>query len=498
MKYISNLQKSIEEHSENNAFYIGDTYYTYKDFALEVSKIRNSINKKVDGSFRLIGLIANDDIETYAAIIAFWLEGKAYVPINPEHPIDRNTEILKALETNYIFDSTEKANFEGFTLLASSTEKNIVINLTPKPVAKNDLAYILFTSGSTGSPKGVPITYNNLNEFIEAINFDGEFKLNASDKCLQMFELTFDFSVVSYIFPLLEGSCIYTVPRNSIKYFYIYKLIQKHKLTVLSLVPSIIHYLRPYFNEIHAPEVRYCSFGGGALYNDITEDWSKCIPNSKTFNYYGPTENTIYSSYYKLNTNSCQNTTHNGVISIGKPLNNIEYIIINENNQEVLPGDTGELALASGQLTPGYWKNKKRNNESFFTKTVNSKTLRFYKTGDLCFKDSQNNYMYLGRIDFQAKIRGFRIELSEVEFHAKASYAEKVNMVAIDIFNDLGNAELALAIESEPFDTKDMVIYMKAKMPDYMIPDHVKFIRELPYNTNGKIDRKKLRTLFDK
>ncbi|MCF7568628.1 AMP-binding protein [Sabulilitoribacter arenilitoris] len=497
MKYINNLQKSIETHYENNAFYINNIYYTYADFAQEISKIRATIDKSIETSSKLIGLIANDDIQTYAAIVAFWLEGKAYVPINPEHPIDRNIEILKSLETSYLFDSTNTANFDGFTVLTPVKEKTFAINLKPKPIAKNDLAYILFTSGSTGSPKGVPITYNNLNEFIKAINFDGEFKLNASDRCLQMFELTFDFSVVSYIFPLIEGSCIYTVPRNSIKYFYIYKLIQKYKLTVLSLVPSIIHYLRPYFNEIHAPEVRYCSFGGGALFNDIIEEWNKCIPNSKTFNYYGPTENTIYSSYYKLNKNSNQNTTHNGVISIGKPLNNIVYIIIDKKNQEVSDGETGELALASGQLTPGYWKNKKRNNESFFTKTVNGDNLRFYKTGDLCFKDTHNNYMYLGRIDFQAKIRGFRIELSEVEFHAKASCTEKVNMVAIDVFNDLGNAELALVIESKVFNTDHMVAHMKAKMPDYMIPDHIKFTKELPYNTNGKIDRKILRTLFD-
>ncbi|OEK08543.1 AMP-dependent synthetase [Flavivirga aquatica] len=496
MKYIGNLHKSIEKHLKNNAFYIDNTFFTYKDFAIRISKIRHTITGTVNNSVKLIGLITNDDIDTYAAIVAFWLEGKAYVPINPDHPIDRNVDILNSLGTSYVFDSSKKTDFPNFILLKPSEPEITAINLKPKKVSDKDLAYILFTSGSTGAPKGVPITYNNLNEFIEGINYDNEFKLNSSDKCLQMFELTFDFSVVSYIFPLLEGACIYTVPRESIKYFYIYKLIKTHNLTVLSLVPSIIHYLRPYFNEIHAPEVRYCSFGGGALYNDIIEDWSKCIPNSKTFNYYGPTENTIYSSYYKLNKNSSLNKTHNGVITIGQPLNNVLYTIVDKSNQEIPIGESGELVLASGQLTPGYWKNEKKNKESFFTKTENGKTIRYYKTGDLCFKDSENNYMYLGRIDFQVKIRGFRIELSEVEFHAKAKCHEKINMVAIDIFNDLGNAELALAIESEAFNTNNIVNHMKAKMPDYMVPAHIKFIKEFPYNNNGKIDRKKLRTYF--
>lgn len=498
MKYLDNLQRSIEKHYKLNAFYIDNTFYTYKNFAIEISKIRHTIVNTIDNSSKLIGLIVNDDIKTYAAIIALWLEGKAYVPINPEHPLERNVTILNSLGTKYVFDSSEKANFEGYTCFSSSTIGEISIDLVPKKVLKNDLAYILFTSGSTGTPKGVPISYNNLNEYIEAINFDNEFKLNSSDRCLQMFELTFDFSVVSYIFPLLSGSCIYTVPRNSIKYFYIYKLIKTHKLTVLSLVPSIIHYLRPYFNEINAPEVRYCSFGGGALYNDIVEDWSECIPNSQIFNYYGPTENTIYSSYYKLKKDSNLNTTYNGVISIGQPLNNITYTIIDEDNNDIADGKSGELVLASEQLTQGYWNNDIKNSESFFTKINNGKPTRFYKTGDLCFKDSENNYMYIGRIDFQVKIRGFRIELSEVEFHAKAKCNEKVNLIAIDIFNDLGNAELALAIESKEFDTTEIVNHMKDQMPDYMVPMHIKFIKEFPYNNNGKIDRNKLRTYFNK
>ncbi|MEP5341504.1 MAG: AMP-binding protein [Algibacter sp.] len=497
MKYICNLHKSIESHYNNNAFYIDNTFYTYEDLTLEISKIRLVISNSVNDNIKQIGLITHDDLQTYAAIIAFWLEGKTYIPINPDHPLDRNLEILNSLETSFIFDSIGNANFPNFKTISTLKTKKVAVNLVPKTVSSSDIAYILFTSGSTGKPKGVPISYSNLNAFIEAINHDNEFKLFASDKCLQMFELTFDFSVVSYIFPLLTGACVYTVPRNSIKYFYIYKLIKTHKLTVLSLVPSIIHYLKPYFDEIYASEVRYCSFGGGALYNDIIEDWNKCIPNATSFNYYGPTENTIYSSYYKLNKHANSNITHNGVISIGKPLNNITYIIIDKDKNEVDIGNSGELALSSKQLTPGYWKNKTKNQDSFFTKLIDSKPIRFYKTGDLCYIDSSNNYMYLGRIDFQVKIRGFRIELPEVEYHAKSHCHKKLNMVAIDIINTLGNAELALAIESEPFNPVEIINNMKAKMPEYMVPMHVQFIKEFPYNTNGKIDRKKIRSYFN-
>lgn len=497
MEFIKAIHESLSKHANNNALCINNIFYSYKDFNIEVSKIRIAIQNTIKDSEKLIGLVANDDMQTYAAIIAFWIEGKAYLPINPEHPKSRNQTIINSTEVKYIYDSTKKINFNNVNQISDQQISETKFNLSLKPVKKNDLAYIIFTSGSTGTPKGVPITYNNLNEYINAINYSNEFKLEKEDKCLQMFELTFDFSVVSYIFPLLAGACIYTVPRNSIKYFYIYKLIQKHSLTVLSLVPSIIHYLRPYFSEINAPQVRYCSFGGGALYNNIIDDWHKCLPNSKIFNYYGPTENTIYSSYYTINKDCTLNKTYNDIISIGKPLNNTTYIIIDGTNNEVNEGETGELALSSGQLTPGYWRNKEKNRESFFLKKVNNKTLRFYKTGDLCFKDKTGNYMYIGRIDFQVKIRGFRIELSEVEFHAKAKSTKKVNMVALDVYNKLGNAELGLAIESEPFETKGIFEYMKSKMPSYMIPMHVKFIKEFPHSINGKINRKELKKHFN-
>ena len=148
----------------------------------------------------------------------------------------------------------------------------IKTNIPVKNVKTSDLAYILFTSGSTGTPKGVPITFGNIESLVVAIDKDESFSLLSTDKCLQMFELTFDFSVVAYLFPLLSGACLYTIPKNVIKYFYIFKLIKNQKLTVLTMVPSIINYLRPYFGEINDDCVRYCSFGGGALHNEIAKD----------------------------------------------------------------------------------------------------------------------------------------------------------------------------------------------------------------------------------
>ncbi len=481
-------------HYDHNAFCINNTFYTYYEFSKIVSMIRSVIHDTIDDTEKLIGLVTNDDIETYASIIALWLEGKAYVPVNPETPLERNIKIFELTETKYVIDSSEVSLYKYHKVISSKKRVETEIDLEPKKTSDDQLAYILFTSGTTGTPKGVPITYGNVNGLVSAVEKDTAFNLVSSDKCLQMFELTFDFSVVAYLFPLLHGSCIYTIPKNAIKYFYIFKLINEQKLTVLTMVPSIINYLRPYFDEINAPDVRYCSFGGGALHADIASEWSDCIPNCKIFNYYGPTEYTVYSGYYPYDKDA-NHKSHNGILSIGVPLYDVEYMVVNEENQEVPTGVSGELCLAGCQLTPGYWRNKERNDYAFFSKKVGEEDRRYYKTGDLCFKDEEGDFMYVGRADFQVKIRGYRVELSEIEFHAKA-VSEKINIVAIDILNTLGNSELGLAIESEEFDTDAMFEYMKTKMPAYMIPTHVRFIKELPHSVNGKIDRKALKKLF--
>ena len=496
MRFIKNIQNSVEYNSNHNVLCINNTYFTYKDFEIEVKKIRYVIANTIEASEKLIGLVTNDDIQTYASIIALWLEGKAYVPVNPETPLDRNYHIFELTKTKYVIDSSKESIYKDYKVIISGLLQDLHPNLVPKNVSGDDLAYILFTSGTTGVPKGVPITFNNIQALVDAVDAEPEFNLNNTDRCLQMFELTFDFSVVTYLFPLLAGSCMYTIPKGTIKYFYIFKLIKEKKLTVLTMVPSIINYLRPYFPEINEPSVRYCSFGGGALHSDIAKEWSDCLPNCKIFNYYGPTEFTVYSGFYPYQKDT-HTKAHNGIIAIGTPQKNTLYLIVNENNEEVPVGETGELCLGGPQITPGYWKNEEKNKQSFFVRSENGKKIRYYKTGDLCIKDEENDFLYVGRADFQVKIRGYRVELSEIEFHAKTKSEKKVNMVALDIYNELGNAELGLAIESDPFDTNEIFEYMKTKMPNYMIPMHVRFIKDFPHSINGKIDRKELKKHFD-
>jgi D-alanine--poly(phosphoribitol) ligase subunit 1 len=483
---------AVKQHADKSAFCINGVFYSYRQFSETVSAIREAV-KELEADDVNIGLVANDDIETYAAIIALWLEGKCYVPVNPDTPIERNINVLQQAGIAVVIDSSNKPLFTNFPSIRSGELNCKEINLIPNDVTDEALAYIFFTSGTTGVPKGVPISRANLAGFIKAF-FALEIKIDETDRCLQMFELTFDLSVMSYLAPLLKGACVYTIPKDKIKFNYIAELLDEQHLTVALMVPSIIHYLRPYFDEINCASMKYSLFCGEALPLDVTKEWADCIPSAKIMNVYGPTEDTIFCTHYTYNRNA-ENKTSNGLLSIGKAMQETYTIIVNENNEVVKPGEKGQLCLGGVQLTPGYWKNEEKNKEVFFYAGYNGTATRFYKTGDLCLSDAEGDIMYLGRIDSQIKVQGFRVELSEIEFFAK-EYLKKTNAVAIAFTNQIGNTEIGMVIESGEFDTKELIGYMKSKMPGYMIPTQVRFVNSFMLNTNGKIDRKPLKEKF--
>lgn len=495
MNLIYSLNSSFNKNSTRNAFCINNSFFTYQELLNYINKIRHVIVKNIDSTEMYIGLVTNNDIETYATIFALWMEGKAYIPINPTAPKNRNVEILNLINVKFVFDSSIKTDFSNFEILKTNQiEPSTPTLVEPIKYDENGVAYVLFTSGSTGTPKGIPISFKNLNALITELDIDKAYKLNSSDRCLQMYDLTFDASLTALLPALLAGACAYTVPTDAIKYLSVFKLLEKYQLTVLKMVPSIIYYLRPYFSEIHAPSVRYSIFGGEKLYEDVVIEWAKCIPNSTILNHYGPTEFTVCSHYYRVGESV---KSYNGVLSIGKPFKNVDCLLLDNNDNIVLNNTEGELCLSGNQLTSGYWENDELNISSFFDhKTDLGEVKRFYKTGDLCFRDDDGNFMYVGRKDFQVKVGGYRVELGEIEYHArKHKSTNSKNLLVIDVESS-NNNKLILVIESAKFETKDLMDYMSEKLADYMVPKKVFFIDSFPHNKNGKVDRAQLRNLI--
>ena len=488
---IEPILSCIEKKAGNYVFCIEGKYYTYQEFGAYVSGIRLAVRKHGCEAGR-VGLVINNDIQTYASILALWLEGSGYVPLHPNWPLERCEDIICQVELGYIIDSSENVRYSGIDVIHTRhVECQHALLDFNEDVPDSALAYILFTSGSTGRPKGVQITRENMNSFWKT-----GIVINETDRCLQCFDLSFNVSVQSILVALTRSACVYTVPYGQMKFLSIAGLAEECKITFGALPPSVLRYLQPYFGEVDFSSLRQCILTAEACPMDLVEDWLRYAPNTEVYDFYGPTEATVYSTYYKIKGDG-KDKTYNGIISIGKPLANVVAIIVDEEGRVVPAGTKGELCLAGPQVSVGYWNDAVKNSQAFSSKEYQGETIRFYCTGDLCYQDEEGDIMYSGRIDNQAKIQGFRVELSEIEFHAR-TFLHGTNVVCVACQNEKKLDEIVMFIESTEFETRELVDYMRTKMPQYMIPAKYVFVRSFPLNANGKTDRNAIKLLLNK
>lgn len=490
-----NQISSIKD-SNTLAFHIGKQDYSYSQFYDIIEQVYAKVNNLPEDN---ICLYATDDIRTYATIVALWFSGKAYVPLNPNQPIERHLEVIESVGAHYVVSSDEKydCGVEGMNYIrtneiaADGYQSRNIIKIVDVPDSK--LAYLLFTSGSTGKPKGVQITRGNVAAFIDSMDRIG-LDITPEDKCLQPFDLTFDFSVSSYVIPLAKGASIYTVPAKAVKFTYIAGLLEEHHLTVLQMVPSMIRNLLPYLDEVDLSSVRYNILCGEALTGKVIKGWHKGNPKMVSYNMYGPTEDTVFCTYYKVfEANVESPLAANDIVSIGKTFENSGLLILDDNDKIITATNVeGELCLCGDQLTPGYWKNDKENAAKFLT----IDGVRYYRTGDLVYYAEDGNIMFVSRKDFQVKINGFRVELGEIE-NTYSSLAKGKFCVVMPFVNQQGNTALAIIIEGREYDYQEHKKAMSQILPAYEVPDKWLFIKTIPLNQNGKVDRKEIKKTFN-
>jgi D-alanine--poly(phosphoribitol) ligase subunit 1 len=487
MTFREKLIASLSEYHDRNAFCIDDNHYTYAALASRVSAIQRLLSSSFPGSER-IGILISNTIDTYAAIVAIMLSGKTYIPIHPGHPPERIANIIAQADLDLILSGADEPVLTATTHINTAKLQSAGVDIfMQKGDISQDFVYILFTSGSTGVPKGTPLTYSNLESFINAFGQLG-YQLTPDDRHLQMFDLTFDLSVMSYLVPLITGGCVYTLPDKGMKFTNVYRILEEYNITFALMVPSILTALRPYFHEIDLPAMRYSLFCGEALYTATANAWMQCVPNARIDNVYGPTEATIFCMTYTLPPdNGIQE--NNGIVCIGQPMAAMEAVIVATGGNEATSGEKGELCLYGPQVTPGYLDPEK--SKSAF-KELNDKI--YYKTGDIAFRNADGIYFYCGRVDHQVKIQGFRIELSEVEHHARIS--ANCNAVAIVTTNLQGMAQIELILEGENMSKAPLLEKLKTCLPSYMMPGEIHFLSVFPLNINGKTDRKEIEKLI--
>jgi amino acid adenylation domain-containing protein len=477
---------------DHPAIGVGDRSYTYGELDRLSAGIAETLKAHDVRKGDRAGILTENTVYTYASILGVLSSGACYVPVNHDNPLERNVGIIAdaGIKVLLYTDAEDRAR----TLCRASGIACRPLNnriapsvhgLEPVQQTGDDLCYLLFTSGTTGRPKGVPIYHRNLSAFLDMMLETGRYDFTRHDRFLQMFELTFDLSVFSFLVPLSVGASFYPIPRKDMAYLEVADTLETRHITVALMVPSVINYLRPYFGEIDLPALRYSLFCGEALYHDTLAGWARCVPNAKIENLYGPTEATIFCLRYEWRRGEPPHPQGKGIVPIGKPMEGMKAFKLDEHGAE---GEEGELCLIGDQVTFGYWNNPSKTAEAFGT-TKDGEV--FYRTGDLCKVDDAGNFLYLGRIDGQVKIDGHRVELEEIEFHARAFCGDK-GVVAAASKSDAGSHFILLFIESDTAVKKGLHEHLKKHLPDYMIPKDIVTVARFPLNSNGKTDRKAL------
>ncbi len=477
--------KNVVSFPERNAVFVDEKYYTYQQLWEIVDTIYQSI--PINETYKTIGIYCNNDIYTYASILAVNLYGAAYVPLNNKFPSIRNRTCVEQCELMLILSSSET---EDLTMIA----KGVTIIYTQVDNGKNDqklfqivnykkteqaIAYILFTSGTTGVPKGVPVSHSNENHFFNY--FLTNYDFNEQDKFLQVYELTFDVSVFSFFMPLMVGACCYVLPDAGIKFLKTIEYLKKFDITVVSMVPIVLRYIAPYLKEISLPQLRYSFFSGDALFHELAVEWKRSLPSGEIHNFYGPTETTIVCTRYVFDEKKAKEESVNGIIPLGKIFEGMSFIIIDENHQLV---NKGELCIAGTQVIACYLNNQ--HQDRFFIHD----SIRYYKTGDIVSLNKYGNLVFYGRTDSQVKINGYRIELLEIE-----NAISKITNTAVVVLSKMTENrinKLIAYIEGITVNEKLLKDKLSNIFPNYMIPQQFVAVEKFTLNANGKVDKPQL------
>lgn len=480
--------KSVLSFPERNAVFVAEQYYSYQRLWELVDFIYRQI--PTDKTYQTIGIYCNNDIFTYASILAVNLYGAAYVPLNQKFPAVRNKNYIEQCALKLILSSSESVELTMiskdvkviFTKVDNHEITKRPFQFTSYKKTEQPISYILFTSGTTGIPKGVPVSHSNANYFFNF--FLSNYDFNEKDRFLQVYELTFDGSVFSFFMPLLVGACCYVLPDEGIKVFKIPEYLKNFNITVVILVPSVLRYIEQYIDVFLFPALRYSFFAGEALFYELVMRWKKSLPNGNIHNFYGPTETTILCTRYEFDEKKSNEESINGIVPLGKLFEGMSFMIVDENNQ---PIDKGELCIAGHQVISGYLNNQ--NQDRFFIRD----SVRYYKTGDMVSLNKNGNLIFYGRTDRQVKINGFRVELGEIE-NTISNYT-KTNVVVMCNSSENNMNKLIAYIETKTINENSLIEELRTFLPNYMIPQNFIPIEKFALNLNGKIDREKFKNI---
>lgn len=513
---------SAAAHPDRPALAIGDHSLTYAELRAKAARIAATLVARRGEGPPLTAVLGQRTESGFAGILGALLSGDGYVPMLPSFPparvslmlersqaralvVDKGgmrelAEVLEAVPqalTVLLLDGEVDDDLRaraGRHVLLGPGDLAAEDDWEAPVVAPDDIAYLLFTSGSTGQPKGVMVAHRNIARFLDVVV--ERYGLGPQDRFSHMFDVTFDLSVFDLFGAWRVGGCL-CCPTNRQRLAPA-KYVVDAGITVWFSVPSTALLMK----ETKAlapgsfPGIRWSLFCGEALPVAVADAWAEAASSSIVENLYGPTELTLACTLFRWDDEG-RAKTEGDLVPIGEPFPGMEYTVIDEELREVAPGGSGELALTGPQRALGYWKDPERTAAAFTV--LPGHTEVYYRTGDLVRRPAAKGepIVFLGRIDSQIKVRGYRVELGEIEAVLRQETGLAVAVALGWPEGASGGAEGIVAfIDDASIDIDAMLDRVADRLPKYMVPRDVKVVESFPLNVNGKVDRKALRAML--
>ena len=478
------------------------TGLTYRELDGRADRLARHLHEGGTGPGDVVGLLLDDPVEAYTAMLAVLKAGATFVPLDAGFPADRISYILDdsaaglLLATSSALEQVGEPLDAGVEVLRVAGSDPAAARTTAEiarhPAHRLDTdvrrdgtahpAYLIYTSGSTGRPKGVVISHPAICNFVR-VAADG-YGVRPDDRMYQGLTLAFDFSVEEIWTTFLVGATLVPKPTGvSLVGADLHAFLTRNRVSALCCVPTLLATL-----DDDLDELRFLLVSGEACPQDLVRRWHR--PGRRFLNVYGPTEATVTATWTELHPDR--------PVTIGTPLPTYAVLVLDpEDPGTVLPfGETGEIAIAGVGLADGYLNRDQKTAESFVEAPVDlpgSPSGLMYRTGDLGRIDDRGEIEYRGRIDLQVKIRGYRIELSEIE--AVLQDHPSVALAVVDTFEPTsGNPELVgyHSLVDGAGEPDDLRARLQERLPSYMVPAYLEHLDRIPMTTSDKADRKNL------
>ncbi|BBC27200.1 non-ribosomal peptide synthetase [Pseudanabaena sp. ABRG5-3] len=497
-KTIAQLfEEQVEKNPHAIAVVFGDQQLTYQELNQRANQLAHHLHTLGVTPNQLVGICVERSIEMLVSLLAILKVGGAYVPLDSNYPQERLAFIIQDAQISTILTQEKLSTILREKL--TSTLPNLIYvdrdwqtfeqytsdNLNTSLLTVNNLAYVEYTSGSTGIPKGVCVSHRGVVRLVKNTNY---FNFNPDLVFLQLAPLSFDASTFEIWGSLLNGAKLAIMPPHIPSLQELGQAIRQYQVTTLWLTSGLFNLMVDERIE-DLQSLWHLLAGGDALSIPHVQKFLQQIPNCQLINGYGPTENTTFTCCYPITSQSPIDKS----VPIGRPISNTFVYILDSNLQPLPIGVTGELYIGGDGLALGYLNNLNLTTEKFIPNPFTPLSSdRLYKTGDLARYLEDGNIEFLGRMDFQVKIRGFRIELSEIEL-ALLQHPDVRETVVIALASPNGNKQLvAYVIAEKDIDTSKLRSFLNTRLPDYSIPTFFIFLDNLPLNPNGKVDRRAL------